>query len=282
MVSAMALHADALRPRLFAVLAACLIALGIVGPATVSAVDVASSATISANESTMLTLLNKDRSAHGLVAVRTDSRLMAIARARSADMVAHNYFSHTQPDGRNIFDILGDQGIAWYAAGENIAWNTYSITQTTSVANSQWMNSSGHRAIILSSNYNYVGVGLAVDPSNGRNYWTAVFMKGPDRTGARASIGSARVTTGPTSVTRHAKISWTGADVRLQVLTAGFRYFTVERRVDDGAWSRVWSATTLTAATFTVAVGHRTEFRISGVDRRGNRGTWVSRVVDLR
>jgi uncharacterized protein YkwD len=281
MVSGMALNAPALRPRLLAVLAASLLALGIVGPATVSAVDVASSATISANESTMLTLLSKDRSAHGLVAARTDSRLMAIARARSADMAAKGYFSHTQPDGRNIFDILSEQGITWYAAGENIAWNTYSISQTTSVANSQWMNSSGHRAIILSSSYNYVGVGLAV-ASNGRNYWTAVFMKGPDRTGARASIGSARVTTGPTSVTRHARITWTGTDVRLQVLTAGFHYFTVERRIDDGPWTRTWSATTLTAATFTVSVGHRTEFRISGVDKKGNRGAWVSRVVDLR
>src|SRR5689334_14068390 len=141
MVSGMSLHAAALRPRLLALLVACLIALGMVGPATVSAVDVASSATISANEATMLTLLNKDRSAHGLVSVRTDPRLMAIARARSADMATRGYFSHTQPDGRNIFDILRGQGITWYAAGENIAWNTYSLSQTTSVANSQWMNS---------------------------------------------------------------------------------------------------------------------------------------------
>jgi hypothetical protein len=275
-------NAPALGPRrLLAVLAAGLFAVGIVGPATVSAVDVASSASITANESTMVSLLNKDRSSHGLVAVRSDPRLMAIARARSADMAAKGYFSHTQPDGRNIFDILGQQGIAWYAAGENIAWNTYSLSQTTSVANSQWMNSSGHRAIILSSNYNYVGVGLA-QASNGRFYWTAVFMKGPDRTGAKATVGSARITTGPTTATRRARISWTGADIRLQVLTAGFHYFTVERSVDGGAWTRVWSATTLTAGTFTVALGSRTEFRISAVDKKGNRGTWVSRVVDLR
>jgi uncharacterized protein YkwD len=275
-------NAPALRPRrLLAVLAAGLIAVGIVGPATASAVDVASSATISANESTMVTLLNKDRAAHGLVAVRSDSRLMAIARARSTDMASKGYFSHTQPDGRNIFDILSGDGIAWYAAGENIAWNTYSMSSTTSAANNQWMNSPGHRAIILSSNYNYVGVGLT-QASNGRYYWTAVFMKGPDRTGARASIGSARVTTGPTTATRRARISWTGADIRLQVLTAGFHYFTVERSVDGGAFTRIWSATTLSAGTFTVALGHRTEFRISAVDKKGNRGTWVSRVVDLR
>ena len=281
MVSGMT-NAPALGPRrLLAVLAAGLFAVGIVGPATVSAVDVASSASITANESTMVTLLNKDRAAHGLVAVRTDSRLMAIARARSADMAAKGYFSHTQPDGRNIFDILNGDRIAWYAAGETIAWNTYSLSQTTSVANSQWMNSSGHRAIILSSNYNYVGVGLA-QASNGRFYWTAVFMKGPDRTGAKAAVASARVTTGPTSTTRRVRISWTGADVRLQVLTAGLHYFTVQRRIDAGGWSQVWSATSLTAASFNVTVGHRTEFRISAVDKKGNRGTWVSRVVDLR
>src|SRR6478752_1149287 len=179
MVSGMALNAPALRPRLLAVLAASLLALGIVGPATVSAVDVAGSATISANESTMLTLLSKDRSAHGLVAARTDSRLMAIARARSTDMATKGYFSHTQPDGRNVFDILSADHVTWYNAGEIIAWNNYSMDLTAAIANSQWMNSPGHHAIIVSTDFNYVGVGLALDPATGKKLFTAVFIKGP-------------------------------------------------------------------------------------------------------
>ena len=56
---------------------------------------------------------------------------MAIARARSADMVAKHYFSHTQPDGRNVFDILTAQHITWYGAGEIIAWNNYPTRAST-------------------------------------------------------------------------------------------------------------------------------------------------------
>ena len=59
---------------------------------------------------------------------------MAIARARSADMATKHYFSHTQPDGRNVFDILSAQKITWYGAGEIIAWNNYPTLETSIAA----------------------------------------------------------------------------------------------------------------------------------------------------
>src|SRR4051794_19698644 len=185
----MVLIRPALHPRRLSALALAFVAtLAVAAPAQVAATAVApDAATINAAESAMVTALNADRTAAGLVAVRVDPRLMSIARARSADMVAKSYFSHTQPDGRNVFDILSDAGITWYGAGEIIAWNTYPMTSTTAAANSQWMNSPGHHAIVVSTSYNYVGVGLAVD-STGKKLWTAVFMKGPDRTGALAAI----------------------------------------------------------------------------------------------
>jgi uncharacterized protein YkwD len=263
---------------LTALLGAVLAAPGQVAATTTPPPD---AATISAQESAMVGLLNADRAAAGLVAVQPDSRLMAIARARSVDMATKNYFSHTQPDGRNVFDILTGAGITWYNAGEIIAWNTYPMDSTTSAANHQWMGSPGHRAIIVSTDFNYVGVGLAVT-AEGKKLWTAVFIKGPDRTGARSSVGAPTITAGTTSLTRKAKVVWSGADVRLQVLTAGLRSFVVERRIDGVLWKTIWSSTTLKAATFTLNVGHRYEFRISAVDNRGNRGAGVTRVVDLR
>ena len=263
---------------LVAVLGAVLAVPGQVAATTTPPPD---TATISAEENAMVGLLNADRAAAGLVAVRVDSRLMAIARARSVDMATKGYFSHTQPDGRNVFDILSAQSIAWYNAGEIIAWNTYPMDSTTSAANRQWMGSAGHHAIIVSTDFNYVGVGLAVT-SAGKKLWTAVFIKGPDRTGARATVSAPSVTAGTTSTTRKARVSWSGADVRLQVLTAGLRSFTVERRIDGVLWKTVWASTTLKAATFTVNVGHRYEFRISAIDNRGNRGSASTTVVDLR
>jgi uncharacterized protein YkwD len=237
---------------------------------------------INAAEIAMVNAINADRQAVGLVGVRVDTRLMAIAGARSADMVAKDYFSHTQPDGRNLFDILNAQRITWYNAGEIIAWNNYPMDSTVSAGNRQWMGSPSHKAIILSKDLNYIGVGLALDPDTGKKIWTADFIKGPDRTGAKAVVAAPTISAGSTSTSRRAYVSWSGSDVRLQVLTAGLKSFRVERRIDGGAWSVVWSGTTLRAATFSVGVKHLTEFRIYAIDNRGNMGAPVTRAVDLR
>lgn len=248
-------------------------------PTTPPAVD---GVIISAAESAMVSALNADRAAVGLVAVRVDPRLMAIARARSDDMVAKDYFSHVQPDGRNVFDILTAQHITWYNAGEIIAWNNYPMDVTVSTANRQWMGSPGHYAIVTSTDYNYVGVGLSLDPATGKKVWTAVYLKGPDRTAALATAYTPRVSPGATAATRTVKIAWTGRDPRLQVLTSGLRSYAMQRRLDDGAWTTVLSSTTLRASYLTLYVGHLYQFRVSARDRAGNQGAWVTRTVDLR
>jgi uncharacterized protein YkwD len=269
--------------RLAPVALLAILGLAIAGPAAVSAgtTPPPDATAISAAETAMVAALNADRTAAGLVRVQVDPRLMQIARARSADMVAKSYFSHTQPDGRNVFDILSGAGITWYGAGEIIAWNTNGMDTTVSGANRQWMNSAGHKAIVLSTSYNYVGVGFAVD-GTGKKVWTAVYMKGPDRTAARASATGAALRAGPTSSTRYAKVTWSGYDPKLQVLTAGLANFVVQRRTDGGAWSTVWSSTTLTYTNFQVGLGHLHEFRIAARDKRGNLGSWSVKVVDLR
>lgn len=246
-----------------------LLAAFIVAPAPVAAAD---TMTISEAELAMVSALNKDRTAVGLVPVQIDSRLMTIARARSVDMVAKSYFSHTQPDGRNVFNILNSAGIKWYNAGEIIAWNNYAtLEQSVAGANSQWMNSSGHKAIIVSSSMNYVGVGLAI-ASNGKKVWTAVYIKGPDRTGAKATAAKPVVSLGTRS-TRRVTVSWSGADVRLQVLTSGLYSFKVERRTDGGAWTLVTASTTGRSMTLSLSTNHTYDFRVTARDVAGNWGT---------
>jgi uncharacterized protein YkwD len=247
--------------------------------ATVTTLDEAG---LTAAESAMVSTLNADRTAVGLVGVRVDARLMAIARARSDDMVAKGYFGHVQPDGRNVFDILTAQHITWYNAGEIIASNNYPLDSTVSAANRQWLGSPGHYAIITSADFNYIGVGLAIDPATGKKLWTAVYIKGPDRTAARTTVYSPKVTAGPTAGTRYAKIAWTGYDPRLQVLTSGLRSYAIQRRVDGGVWVSILSSTTSRSMTFKVVLGHRYEFRILARDRAGNPGVWVTKGVDLR
>ncbi|HEX2754257.1 MAG TPA: CAP domain-containing protein [Candidatus Limnocylindrales bacterium] len=263
---------------LVAVLGAVIAAPG-AATATVTTVD---DATLTAAETAMVSALNADRTDRGLVAVRVDPRLMAIARARSDDMVANSYFSHVQPDGRNVFDILTAQHITWYNAGEIIASNNYPMDSTVSAANRQWLGSPGHYAIITSTDLNYIGVGLAIDPATGKKLWTAVYIKGPDRTSAKATVYTPKVVASPTPTTRRVKVAWTGYDPRLQVLTSGLRSYAIQRRTDGGAWTTVLSSTTARYTYFTLALGHRYEFRISARDRAGNPGAWVTKVIDLR
>jgi len=271
-----------LAPGLLAVVASSLVAPIPVATAATTATSSPDTTTVGQAVTAMAQLLNKDRAAAGLVAVRADARLMAIAAARSADMATKHYFSHTQPDGRNVFDILSGNGISWYSAGEIIAWNNYPMYLTAGTANAQWMASPGHHAIIVSSDFNYFGVGLATDQSSGKKYWTAVFMKGPDRTGARAASEDSWLSPGPTSTTRIAQVHWSGSDVRLQVLTAGLRSFVVQRRVDDGAWQTIASNTLATRLAATVWMRHLNQFRIAAIDRRSNQGAWVTMTWDLR
>jgi uncharacterized protein YkwD len=271
------------RRRLASFLVAAVVLTAIAAPSAVTATtEPVGDAAISAAESAMVDLLNTDRTDRGLVAVRVDSRLMAIARARSVDMVTKHYFSHTQPDGRNVFDILTAKGITWYNAGEIIAWNNYPMDSTASAANRQWMGSPGHYAIVTSTDYNYVGVGLAVDPDTGKKIWTAVYLKGPDRTPARAAMASPRVGAWLSTNNRAVTVSWSGYDPRLQVLTAGLRSFAVQIRTDGGSWRSVASSTTSNSWTFTAWKGHRYEVRVAPVDRAGNWGAWVTSVVGLR
>jgi Cysteine-rich secretory protein family len=260
------------RPSRIAILLVLgLLAAVVVAPGTAAA---AGGMTISGAELAMVDALNVDRTTRGLVPVRVDSRLMAIARARSVDMATKDYFSHTQPDGRNVFDMISAQKITWYNAGEIIAWNNYPTLETSvAAANNQWLNSPGHKAIVVSTTFNYVGVGLALG-DNGKKIWTAVYMKGPDRTGARATTATPTITAGATAASKRVTVTWSGADVKLQVLTSGFHSFQVQRRVDGGNWTMVWIGTTRTSMTLDLATNHTYEFRVAARDKAGNWGGW--------
>lgn len=269
--------------RLASLALIAVLATALAGPAAATAAtSTIDDATRASLETAMVTQLNANRTALGLVRVQVDPRLTQIARSRSENMVANDYFAHTQPDGRNVFDLLNAARITWYNAGEILAWNNYPLDSTVSAANRQWMNSPGHKAIVVSKDYNYVGVGLAIDPDTGKKLWTAVYLKGPDRTPARATARTPALRAGPTSSTRYAKLTWSGYDPRLQVLTAGLRSFTIQRKLDDGSFVTLVSSTTLTYTTFKLYLGHRYEFRIAARDRNGNRGAWSTRVIDLR
>lgn len=101
----------------------------------------------------VVSLVNVQRAANGLSDLTLNETAQAAAMVRAKEISAS--FSHTRPDGTSCFTALNEVGASYMAAGENIA---YGQSTPEAVVNS-WMNSSGHRANILSSSYTQIGVG---------------------------------------------------------------------------------------------------------------------------
>ncbi len=107
------------------------------------------------SEDRMLNLVNEERTSRGLKALVMDAKLQEVARTHSKDMFEQGYFSHTSLDGRSPFDRMHDAGITFFAAGENLA-----LAPNVDIAHNGLMNSPGHRANILTSEFGKVGIGV--------------------------------------------------------------------------------------------------------------------------
>ena len=118
--------------------------------------------------------INGIRAQANLPALTPDAQLVQIARIRSKDMAANNYFSHAPPDGCNYVCIMDKNGVPHAWAGENIAWNTWDWTQTADVAVNMWHNSPPHMENILDCHYTRFGTGVAKAP-DGKVYYTMIF-----------------------------------------------------------------------------------------------------------
>ena len=123
---------------------------------------------VSEYEAEVVRLVNAERAKNGLKALTPDWELSRVARYKSQDMKDNRYFSHTSPTYGSPFEMMKSFGISYRAAGENIA-KGQSSPQAVMTA---WMNSSGHRANILSSKFTKIGVGYV----SGGNYWTQMFI----------------------------------------------------------------------------------------------------------
>jgi uncharacterized protein YkwD len=265
--------------RRFALFGVALLVLAVLAPAAVLAAD-PSEAALKTAEASALTKINKERTDRGLVKLRLDPRIAELARERAVYMASRDILSHEHAGGLAVWDMMSASGIIWYGAGEIIAYNTTSsLAGSATTAVHGWMGSPPHKSIMLSTQYNYIGMGLAVSPATGRRYWAGVFLKGPDRTGAWAKIGS--VSRHATSATKsRVTIHWSGADTKLQVLTSGFRYFQTQRRYDDHAWFD-YGTTTSTSTTRTWTRGHVWQFRVRARDKAGNWGGWKTVTITL-
>lgn len=114
-------------------------------------------------EGTLWQLLNGARVNNGLAPLQQHSTLIGLARWRSGDMLARNYFSHTIAGcGCEVYAYYDSNGLNYVWGGENIAWNSgHSDGDSPVAAHNAFMGSAGHRANILNGRWTHGGAGAA-------------------------------------------------------------------------------------------------------------------------
>src|SRR3954471_14225804 len=124
-------------------------------------------------------LINEQRAAHGVRALRADARLAAAAppprragarrgappRRHSADMVAHHYFAHDSRSGASFSARIAETGWTrrhprWFL-GENLGWGTGGLATPRAIVKA-WMTSPPHRETLLNGSYRTVGIGVSL------------------------------------------------------------------------------------------------------------------------
>ncbi len=118
-------------------------------------------ATLAKASAAVRCLVNKERAARGLGAMRGSTPLASAATGHSADMVANRLFSHTGSDGSNVYDRVTRAGYRWRAAAEAI---TYAMSKASMPARlvAAFMRSPEHRSYMLDRAYRDLGVGLTL------------------------------------------------------------------------------------------------------------------------
>jgi uncharacterized protein YkwD len=126
------------------------------------------STTASAKSAT-LCLLNEQRAANGLAALRSQPTLEAAATTYAQSMVDQRFFAHVSPSGQTLDDRLASYvpDTGGYLIGENLAWGQNVLGTPVATVNA-WMHSQGHRENILRADFEEIGVGIVPgSPSGG-------------------------------------------------------------------------------------------------------------------
>ncbi|MCL2088168.1 MAG: CAP domain-containing protein [Oscillospiraceae bacterium] len=113
---------------------------------------------ISGYSNEVIRLINSEREKMGLEKLTVNSILMQGANIRAKELAT--LYSHTRPNGESPSSVFPDV-FDWPEISENIVQAGWGYTPSQAVTS--WMNSSGHRAAMLNSNYKYIGVGVYLE-----------------------------------------------------------------------------------------------------------------------
>lgn len=138
-------------------------------------------------------LVNEERERQKISPLKSDKRLVELARNHSADMAVRNYVDHYTPEGKSPTDRATNAGFSCTLQpfsgdfsldlGENIFMAYLYTTYEAVVVNGEekrsynwkdfdtlahevvtsWMNSEAHKENILQQDYRFGGIGIATD-----------------------------------------------------------------------------------------------------------------------
>ncbi len=114
-------------------------------------------------------LVNVERTAYGLGSLTMDSKLNEAAAIRGVEI--ETLFDHARPNGTSCFTVFQELNIKYGWAGENIAAGQTSPQRVVTA----WMNSPGHRANILNSDFHKIGIGYYQADTKYGHYWVQLF-----------------------------------------------------------------------------------------------------------
>jgi len=162
--------------------------------------------------------------------------------------------------------------ITWYQCGEAIADTNATPGPVGAAAlYALWKGSPDHYALITSTTFNYIGIGVTYRPANRTTYASILFLEGPDRTMPIAGW------TGVSLIGRTVHWGWTAYDPILQSHLAGVKNYDVELRVNNGAWGLLRSASTGGSCTMpNRAPGSTWALRVRARDNAGNVSRWLT------
>ena len=142
---------------------------------SVKVAAIAPSSTLNPQEVLVISLIDLERQRAGcLTPLVVSPQLPAAARGHSLDMAVKDFVSHSGSDGTGPSQRASRAGYTGFVGGEILG-----VGYTSPAAVVQgWLNSPGHKAIMLNCDLKEVGAGFVYDAQDGlgwKYYWTVVF-----------------------------------------------------------------------------------------------------------
>ncbi len=118
----------------------------------------------------LLCVIDAERTARDIPAVRANPQLSLAAQGHADDMVVRHFFDHVTPGGSTLGDRVNATGYIAHRRdwelGEAIAWAQQPL-DTPATLMRAWLGSPDHRAIILDRVFRDVGIGVTAGLTDG-------------------------------------------------------------------------------------------------------------------